>query len=153
MSGKYWAHEHFSLRHAPHVVAFSKRMLSGGFYFADELRPKEVRSRIKVTFLSSEVVIIFISLITETSMAHRVFKPRRLFLPLYLSSCALLPHFSFVYFSCSPPFPSLYHFCFSSPPPSISLTSLTFHPSISFCQSLFFSIFLLLFLQLTLILS
>ncbi|GFS25677.1 4-aminobutyrate aminotransferase [Elysia marginata] len=41
VSGKYWAHEHFNLRHAPHVVAFSKRMLSGGFYFADELRPTE----------------------------------------------------------------------------------------------------------------
>lgn len=41
VSGKYWAHEHFNLRHAPHVVAFSKRMLSGGFYFADEVRPTE----------------------------------------------------------------------------------------------------------------
>ena len=42
VTGKYWAHEHFNLSHAPHVVAFSKRMLSGGFYFADELRPTEV---------------------------------------------------------------------------------------------------------------
>lgn len=41
VSGKFWAHEHFGLRHSPHVVTFSKKLLSGGFFFADELRPTE----------------------------------------------------------------------------------------------------------------
>ncbi|XP_012943653.1 4-aminobutyrate aminotransferase, mitochondrial [Aplysia californica] len=40
-SGKFWAHEHFNLKSSPDVVTFSKKMLSGGFYFTDELRPTE----------------------------------------------------------------------------------------------------------------
>lgn len=40
-SGKFWAHEHFNLRESPDVVTFSKKMLSGGFYFKDELKPMD----------------------------------------------------------------------------------------------------------------
>lgn len=41
-TGKFWAHEHFNLPESPDIVAFSKKMLTGGFYYKDELRPKEV---------------------------------------------------------------------------------------------------------------
>jgi len=40
-TGKFWAHEHFNLQQSPDVVTFSKKMLSGGFYFTDELKPTE----------------------------------------------------------------------------------------------------------------
>jgi len=40
-SGKFWAHEHFNLKDSPDIVTFSKKMLSGGFFFKDELRPRE----------------------------------------------------------------------------------------------------------------
>jgi 4-aminobutyrate aminotransferase/(S)-3-amino-2-methylpropionate transaminase len=42
-TGKFWAHEHFNLREAPDIVAFSKKMLTGGFYYKAEYRPQEVR--------------------------------------------------------------------------------------------------------------
>jgi 4-aminobutyrate aminotransferase/(S)-3-amino-2-methylpropionate transaminase len=41
-TGKFWAHEHFNLPESPDIVAFSKKMLTGGFYYKDDLRPKEV---------------------------------------------------------------------------------------------------------------
>jgi len=40
-TGKFWAHEHFHLKQPPDVLTFSKKMLSGGFYYTDELKPKE----------------------------------------------------------------------------------------------------------------
>lgn len=38
-TGKFWAHEHFNLREPPDIVAFSKKMLTGGFYFSNWCRP------------------------------------------------------------------------------------------------------------------
>ncbi|KAK0051107.1 4-aminobutyrate aminotransferase mitochondrial [Biomphalaria pfeifferi] len=40
-TGKFWAHEHFSLQQPPDAVTFSKKMLTGGFYFTDALMPRE----------------------------------------------------------------------------------------------------------------
>lgn len=40
-TGKFWAHEHFNLKDSPDVVTFSKKMLSGGFYFKNELKARE----------------------------------------------------------------------------------------------------------------
>eukprot|EP00095_Tigriopus_kingsejongensis_P002720 maker-scaffold1343_size46188-snap-gene-0.8 protein:Tk02720 transcript:maker-scaffold1343_size46188-snap-gene-0.8-mRNA-1 annotation:"4-aminobutyrate mitochondrial" len=40
-TGKMWAHEYFNLREAPDVVTFSKKMLTGGFYYKPDLRPKQ----------------------------------------------------------------------------------------------------------------
>ena len=42
VTGKFWAHEHFSLREPPDVVPFAKKMMTGGFYHKDEQRPTEV---------------------------------------------------------------------------------------------------------------
>lgn len=41
-TGKFWAHEHFNFQQPPDAVTFSKKMLTGGFYFTDELKPREV---------------------------------------------------------------------------------------------------------------
>lgn len=40
-TGKFWAHEHFNLRQPPDIVTFSKKMLTGGFYYRSEYRPQE----------------------------------------------------------------------------------------------------------------
>ena len=48
-TGRMWAHEHWNLRDVPDVVTFAKKMLTGGFYYQDKYRVKEVR----VTFHSS----------------------------------------------------------------------------------------------------
>lgn len=40
-TGKFWAHEHFNLREPPDVVPFAKRMITGGFYLKEELKPTE----------------------------------------------------------------------------------------------------------------
>lgn len=37
-SGKFWMHEHYNLPSPPDVVTFAKKMLTGGFYFSDEMR-------------------------------------------------------------------------------------------------------------------
>ena len=44
VTGKFWAHEHFNLREPPDVVPFAKKMMTGGFYHRDELRPTEVQA-------------------------------------------------------------------------------------------------------------
>ncbi|KAI8794185.1 4-aminobutyrate aminotransferase, mitochondrial isoform X2 [Biomphalaria glabrata] len=40
-TGKFWVHEYFNLRDPPDLVTFAKKMLTGGFYYRDHLRPKE----------------------------------------------------------------------------------------------------------------
>ncbi|GFO38247.1 4-aminobutyrate aminotransferase, mitochondrial [Plakobranchus ocellatus] len=40
-TGKFWMHEYFHLRDPPDLVTFAKKMLTGGFYFADNMRPTE----------------------------------------------------------------------------------------------------------------
>ncbi|KAG8195444.1 hypothetical protein JTE90_013896 [Oedothorax gibbosus] len=40
-TGKFWAHEHWNLEVPPDVVTFSKKMLTGGYFYRDEFRPKE----------------------------------------------------------------------------------------------------------------
>ncbi|KAI5633090.1 aminotransferase class-III domain-containing protein [Phthorimaea operculella] len=38
-TGKMWAYEHFNLPSPPDIVTFSKKMLTGGFFFAGDLNP------------------------------------------------------------------------------------------------------------------
>ncbi|XP_076458220.1 4-aminobutyrate aminotransferase, mitochondrial-like [Babylonia areolata] len=40
-TGKFWAHEHFHLREAPDIVTFSKKMITGGFYYKEEQKATE----------------------------------------------------------------------------------------------------------------
>ncbi|XP_052068816.1 4-aminobutyrate aminotransferase, mitochondrial-like isoform X1 [Mytilus californianus] len=42
VTGKMWAHEHFNLPQPPDIVSFSKKMLTGGFYYNSKFRPNEV---------------------------------------------------------------------------------------------------------------
>lgn len=38
-TGKFWAHEYWGLQDPAEIVSFSKKMLSGGYFYKDELRP------------------------------------------------------------------------------------------------------------------
>ncbi|XP_059179651.1 4-aminobutyrate aminotransferase, mitochondrial-like [Physella acuta] len=58
-SGRFWAHDHFNLRKSPDVVTFSKKMLSGGFYFTEELVPTEAY-RIYNTWLGDNSKLILL---------------------------------------------------------------------------------------------
>ncbi|XP_064477476.1 4-aminobutyrate aminotransferase, mitochondrial-like [Ornithodoros turicata] len=40
-TGRFWAHEHWGSDNPPDVVTFSKKMLTGGYYYKPEVRPKE----------------------------------------------------------------------------------------------------------------
>jgi len=39
-----WQHESWGLPQPPDIVTFSKRMMTGGLYFTEQMMPKEVRS-------------------------------------------------------------------------------------------------------------
>ncbi|KAL3268248.1 hypothetical protein HHI36_007372 [Cryptolaemus montrouzieri] len=36
-----WCHEHFNLKSPPDVVTFSKKMLTGGYFHTEEMRPDQ----------------------------------------------------------------------------------------------------------------
>lgn len=40
-TGKMWCHEHFNLCSPPDIVTFSKKMLTGGFFFGCEFKPPQ----------------------------------------------------------------------------------------------------------------
>jgi len=40
-TGRMWCHEWFELEQAPDIVTFSKKMLTGGLYYKESLRPKQ----------------------------------------------------------------------------------------------------------------
>lgn len=40
-TGKMWAHEYWELENPPDIVTFSKKMLTGGYFYKPSLRPKE----------------------------------------------------------------------------------------------------------------
>ncbi|OQR75596.1 4-aminobutyrate aminotransferase [Tropilaelaps mercedesae] len=40
-TGKWWAHEYWGLSNPPDIVCFSKKMLTGGYFYKSEVRPKE----------------------------------------------------------------------------------------------------------------
>ncbi|KAK0053080.1 4-aminobutyrate aminotransferase mitochondrial-like isoform X1 [Biomphalaria pfeifferi] len=73
-TGKFWLHEHFNLREPPDIVTFSKKMMLGGLYFRDHMRPTE-GYRIMNTWLGdpSKVVMLreVINVIKEDSLLQR----------------------------------------------------------------------------------
>lgn len=44
-TGKFWAHEHWGLDDPADVMTFSKKMMTGGFFHREELRPNAVSAR------------------------------------------------------------------------------------------------------------
>lgn len=74
-TGKFWAHEHFNLRESPDLVPFSKKMLTGGFYYKAHYRPQEAL-RIFNTWVGdpSKVILLeaVVRVIQEQNLLSRV---------------------------------------------------------------------------------
>ncbi|XP_069124662.1 4-aminobutyrate aminotransferase, mitochondrial-like isoform X2 [Argopecten irradians] len=74
-TGKFWAHEHWDLKDAPDIVCFSKKMLTGGFFYKDHLRPQEAY-RIFNTWVGDPSKLVFleevVNLIKEEGLLGRV---------------------------------------------------------------------------------
>uniref|UniRef100_A0A8C6LXU9 4-aminobutyrate aminotransferase, mitochondrial n=1 Tax=Nothobranchius furzeri TaxID=105023 RepID=A0A8C6LXU9_NOTFU len=41
-TGKFWAHEHWGMEDPADIVSFSKKLLSGGYFYRDELQPYRI---------------------------------------------------------------------------------------------------------------
>ena len=54
-TGVFWAHELFDLSDPPDIVTFSKKMLTGGFYHKDCMRPDKVSFSVLFYLLLSNV--------------------------------------------------------------------------------------------------
>ncbi|KAH9519756.1 hypothetical protein Btru_070833 [Bulinus truncatus] len=70
-TGKFWAHEHFNLLEHPDVVTFSKKMLSGGFYFTEELMPREAY-RIYNTWIGDPSKLVLLEKVVEEIKENRL---------------------------------------------------------------------------------
>lgn len=52
-TGKFWAHEHWGLDDPADIVSFSKKMLTGGYYYKDDFQTDKVgRIRYVAAFYS-----------------------------------------------------------------------------------------------------
>ncbi|XP_077980358.1 4-aminobutyrate aminotransferase, mitochondrial-like [Glandiceps talaboti] len=65
VTGKFWAHEHWNLPKPPDVVSFSKKMLTGGIYYTDELAVDE-GYRIFNTWMGDPGKVVMLEKVVET---------------------------------------------------------------------------------------
>ncbi|XP_036368360.1 4-aminobutyrate aminotransferase, mitochondrial isoform X2 [Octopus sinensis] len=63
-TGKLWAHEHFDLPEPPDLVSFSKKMLTGGFYFRSNQMPHEA-GRIFNTWVGDPAKVIQLEAVSK----------------------------------------------------------------------------------------
>ncbi|GAB6032634.1 hypothetical protein CHUAL_011513 [Chamberlinius hualienensis] len=63
-TGKMWAHEHWGLTNPPDIVSFGKKMLTGGYYYKDEFRPKQPY-RIMNTWLGEPTKVIMLDVLLK----------------------------------------------------------------------------------------
>ncbi|XP_049867343.1 4-aminobutyrate aminotransferase, mitochondrial isoform X2 [Pectinophora gossypiella] len=63
-TGKMWCHEHFNLECPPDIVTFSKKMLTGGFYFKKEFKPPQAY-RIFNTWMGDPGKLILLGKVLE----------------------------------------------------------------------------------------
>jgi hypothetical protein len=56
-TGKMWAHEHWDLPEPPDIVSFSKKAMTGGFFFKEEYKATDVSTVTKKHILKSSLVI------------------------------------------------------------------------------------------------
>lgn len=64
-TGKMWCHEWFELNEAPDIVTFSKKMLTGGIYHKESLRPKQPY-RIFNTWVGDPGKVILLDAVLKT---------------------------------------------------------------------------------------
>lgn len=82
-TGKFWAHEHFNLTTPPDIVTFSKKMLIGGFFYQDPLRPDKPY-RIFNTWLGDPAKLVLldatVKVIREENLLAKIEKTGQLLL-------------------------------------------------------------------------
>lgn len=44
-TGRFWAHEHWGLDDPADIVSFSKKLLTGGYFYKDEFQPDKVEAQ------------------------------------------------------------------------------------------------------------
>lgn len=64
-AGTMWAHEQWNLPTPPDMVTFSKKMMTGGFYYADHLRP-DISYRIFNTWMGDPTKIVQLEAVVDT---------------------------------------------------------------------------------------
>jgi len=75
-TGKFWAYEHFELDGPPDVLSFSKKMLTGGFYYKSELRAKQ-GFRIFNTWVGEPSKIMLLDSVLKTIKADNLLEETR----------------------------------------------------------------------------
>lgn len=64
-TGTFWAHEQWNLDEPPDIVTFSKKMLTGGYYFKDEFAP-DMGSRVFNTWMGDPTKLLLLEAVVET---------------------------------------------------------------------------------------
>ncbi|RWS27586.1 4-aminobutyrate aminotransferase-like protein [Leptotrombidium deliense] len=70
-TGRFWAHEHWNLQTPPDMVTFSKKMLSGGFFYKPEFRPDKPY-RIFNTWLGDPAKMILLEAVIDVIFKQKL---------------------------------------------------------------------------------
>ncbi|RWS06833.1 GABA transaminase GABA-TTC1-like protein [Dinothrombium tinctorium] len=70
-TGRFWAHEHWSLQTPPDIVTFSKKMLTGGFFYRPEFRP-DAPYRIFNTWMGDPAKMVLLSAAIEVILKEKL---------------------------------------------------------------------------------
>ncbi|GIZ37013.1 hypothetical protein CKM354_000047600 [Cercospora kikuchii] len=72
-TGKFWAHEHWNLKHAPDMVTFSKKAQTAGYYFSNpELRPNKPYRQFNTWMGDPARALLFRAIINEIERLNLV---------------------------------------------------------------------------------
>lgn len=72
-TGTFWAHEQWNLDQPPDFVSFSKKMLTGGYYYNDEFRPDKPY-RIYNTWMGDPTKVIFLEKVIHVIQRDKLIK-------------------------------------------------------------------------------
>ncbi|XP_067122369.1 4-aminobutyrate aminotransferase, mitochondrial [Centruroides vittatus] len=70
-TGKFWAHEFWELKDPPDIVTFSKKMLTGGYFYKDSFRPNE-GYRVFNTWLGEPSKLILLEQVVKVMKKDRL---------------------------------------------------------------------------------
>ncbi len=75
-AGTMWAHEQWNLPTPPDMVTFSKKMMTGGFYYGDHLRPN-MSYRIFNTWMGDPTKIVALEAVVDTVKEQNLIEANR----------------------------------------------------------------------------
>ena len=70
-TGKFWAHEHWNLDSPPDIVTFSKKMLTGGYFYRKEFRPDQP-FRIFNTWLGDPTKLLLLERVIQVIQSEQL---------------------------------------------------------------------------------